>query len=46
LRYSGSDEPLASEWIGKTVRLNGKVVVLEHRPEIRVTDPQAIEVIE
>lgn len=46
LRYTGADESLASEWIGKTVRLNGKVVVLEHRPEIRVTDPQAIEIID
>lgn len=46
IRFPGADESLAGKWVGKTVRLNGKVVVLEHRPEIRVTDLQAIEVIE
>jgi hypothetical protein len=37
---------MASAWLGKTVRLNGKVMVQNHRPEILITDPQAIEVIE
>lgn len=46
LRFDGADESLASTWLGKYIRLNGKVMVQNHRPEILVTDPRAIQVIE
>jgi hypothetical protein len=46
IRITGVDESLASEWLGKNVRLNGKVMVQDQRPEILVTDLEAVEVIE
>jgi hypothetical protein len=46
IRVTGADESLANSWLGKNVRLNGKVVVQDQRPEILVTDLKAVEVIE
>ena len=45
IRFDGVGESTAGNWLGKNVRLNGKVVVQNHRPEILVTDPEAIEFI-
>lgn len=41
LRFKAADA-----WLGKTVRLRGRVAVEDERPEILVTDPQGVEVIE
>lgn len=45
LRFKGADESLAGAWIGETIRLNGRVVVQDQRPEILVTDPQSVVVV-
>ena len=45
LRFTGADDTLARELLGKSVRLKGKVMIQDLRPEILVTDPKAVEVI-
>jgi hypothetical protein len=44
LRFSGVDESDAKAWVGKNVRLRGRVEVEDERPQILVTDPKGIEV--
>jgi hypothetical protein len=46
IRLKQADQSPASQWLGKNVRLHGKVQVQDQRPQILVTDPRAIQVTE
>jgi hypothetical protein len=46
IRFTGADAAYAEKLRGKNVRLKGKVMVRDQRPEILVTDPKAVHVIE
>lgn len=45
IRFEGADAAYAGKLLGKNIRLRGKVMIQNQRPEILVTDPQAVEVI-
>jgi hypothetical protein len=46
IRYKGVDQAMAQSWLGKQIRLTGKVAMQGQRAEIVVTDPQGVKVTE